>query len=300
MKLTEFADSESPPLQLPALAGDKELVQHLQSRLHATGLLDPPAYGKFGPVTRWALSEFCKAAEIKFEETLSRPMARALLAPAAESLFPLKPGTDLAGKIVAAMQRRGHWVARHLDCVNIVYVEAMNDDGAPSDNKPNHFNDQRILIRVSRAGVPKILKQWEGTTEPGRFWTMNPMDSKGAARIAFNQYKSWAVGTHHPGKKGAHEALVQVDDITVCRDLNKDFKRDGDRQFTGVFAINQHWGYDLPKSDIGKAGAGCLIGRPRDGHREFMKAVKADPRFLANRAYRFMTTVMPVSALSEG
>ena len=299
MNLSEFAASDSPPLQLPALAADKDLARDLQDRLHVIGLLDPPADGKFGPVTRWALSEFCKAAEIKFEEALSRPIARALLAPSAESLFPLKPGTDLAGKIVAAMLRRRHWVARHPACVNIVYIEGMNDDGTPNDNKPNHFNDQRTLIRVSPAGVPKIIKQWDATTEPGKFWTMNPMVPEGAARIAFDQYKSWAVGKHHPGKRGEHEALVQVEDITVFRDLNKDFKRDGDRQFTGVFFVNQHWGYDLPKTDIGKAGAGCLVGRTRDGHREFMKLLKADPRFVANNAYRFMTTVMPSSALAQ-
>nr|WP_208246961.1 hypothetical protein [Rhizobium sp. T1473]MCA0804542.1 hypothetical protein [Rhizobium sp. T1473] len=119
------------------------------------------------------------------------------------------------------------------------------------------------------------------------------MNPKGAARIAFNQYKAWVVGTHHPNSASAHEALVQVEPITVCRDLNKDFKRTGDELDTGLFAINQHWGYDAPKDDLGRTSAGCLVGRTKDGHRKFMQLIKADPRYLANHSYRFLTAVMP-------
>jgi len=117
---------------------------------------------------------------------------------------------------------------------------------------------------------------------------MNPL---GAARIAFGQYKSWTVGVHHPGQRGAHEALVQAAPIDVYRDLNKDFKREG-RVYTGMFGVNQHWGYDAPKNNLGNTSAGCLVGRTKAGHREFMALIKTDPRYSANHSYKFMTAVM--------
>ena len=117
---------------------------------------------------------------------------------------------------------------------------------------------------------------------------MNPL---GAARIAFGQYKSWIVGVHHAGQRGAHEALIQVAPIDVYRDLNKDFKREG-RVYTGLFGVNQHWGYDAPKNDLGNTSAGCLVGRTKPGHREFMALIKTDPRYSANHSYKFMTAVM--------
>jgi hypothetical protein len=119
------------------------------------------------------------------------------------------------------------------------------------------------------------------------------MNPKGAARIAFNQYKAWAVGTHHPGSPQGHEALVQVEPISVYRDLNKDFRRTSDKLDTGLFAINQHWGYDAPKEDMGRTSAGCLVGRTKDGHRKFMAHIKTDLRYAASRSYRFITTIMP-------
>jgi hypothetical protein len=116
------------------------------------------------------------------------------------------------------------------------------------------------------------------------------MNPAGAARIKFGQYKAWSLGTHH-----THEALVQVAPITVCRDGNKDYQRERDREDTGLFGVNQHWGYDLPRNDLGPSSAGCLVGRTTAGHREFMTLVKSDARFRANPAYRFLTTVMPAS-----
>lgn len=293
MKLTDVA-ALSDPLPYAALVSDDELAREIQNRLIAIGLLDPPADGKFGPVSAWALAAFAKRESLQFDQEVSSALAQALLA--AEPLE-LNPGADLAGRIVSAMQAQGYWVARDPACLNIAYVEGMNPDGKANANKPNQFNDIRVLIQVSAAGVPELTGCWEGTTEPGRYWTEHPMNSKGAARIAFGQYKAWVVGKHHPGKAGEHEALVQVEDVIVFRDKNQDYKRDGDLTDKGLFWINQHWGYDEPANEIRRSSAGCLVGRSKDGHREFMKRLKKDPRYTANNAYRFMAAVMPASAI---
>jgi peptidoglycan hydrolase-like protein with peptidoglycan-binding domain len=197
--------------------------------------------------------------------------------------------SDLAHLVVAAMERRGYQVDRGPGEVNVVYVEGMNPDGTANADEANKWNDLRLLIRFE-GGEPRIIGEWAATTEPGRYWTENPMSPLGAARIEFGQYKSWQVGMH----RNNHEALVQTGgEVTVCRDLNKDGQRAGDKRQTGEFGINQHWGYDLP--EVEKASAGCLVGQSKDGHRQFMALVKSDPRYQANRKYVFATAVLPES-----
>jgi len=205
---------------------------------------------------------------------------------------PAEPApTDLAGRIVAAMRKRGFKVDDVPGNPNVVYVEGMGPDGTKNDNTPNQFNDARFVIMFGQDGRPKIAGAWEATTEPGRYWTENPMNSKGAARIKFGQYTAWQVGMHH-----THEALVQTGgNVTVCRDLNEDYKREGDKEDTGQFGINQHWGYDFPKNDLGQSSAGCLVGRMKTGHQQFMALMKSDPRYKANSRFVFTAAVLPAS-----
>lgn len=286
------------PVDLAKVASDAELARDIQGQLIAAALLDPPIDGKFGPVSLWALGEFARARKLSTESGLTRELGQALLQPGIASTLPLVLDESVASKILRAMQRRGYWFSRHPKCLTIVYVEGMDVDGKANTNDPNAFNDSRIVITLDDKGRPSHTA-WEGTCEPGKFFTENPEDPGGAARIALGQYKAWAVGTHKKGKPSAHEGLVQVAAITVCRDANKDFKRDHDAQVFGIFGINQHWGFDLPKKDIGKASAGCLVGRTKDGHKDFMSLVKDDARFKMNKGYLFMTAILPVTALDE-
>lgn len=220
-----------------------------------------------------------------------------------EELNSKQPGTPLPGVpkeltsdlpqgCVDLFKRRGYLLFKGPGEVNIIYIEGMNTDGTPNDNAPNKFNDVR-LVMVYEGGKPIIKGLWDATTEPGKYWTQNPMNRGGAARIKFGQYTAWQLGQHHD-----HEALVQTGGpVTVCRDLNKDYKRVGDAEDTGMFGINQHWGYDLSAGDLGRSSAGCLVGRTKNGHRKFMEIVKSDPRFLANGRFKFTATVVPFSDL---
>lgn len=284
---------DAPPVllpELPKLAADTAAIV-LQTRLIDMGLLDPPPDGVAGSVTRWAL----QAAGIKDELTVANmnKIGRQL---SEIEMLPLQPGGDLAGRIVRAAELAGYWIARHKDCCNIFYIEGLDEDGTANANKPNRFNDLRVVIKCTAAGVPKIAGAWQATTEPSRYWTLKPMNSKGAARIAFGQWKAWSVGIHN----GSHEALVQTSPLTVWRDKNKDFSRVGDEQDEGLFGINQHWGYDLPKDDLGRSSAGCLVGRMKAGHREFMALIKQDARFKATKgSYKFMSTIMPAALITK-
>jgi hypothetical protein len=278
------------PADAPALTLDtREGVQAIQSVLANCGYLDPPADGGFGPVSKWALSEFGKRAEVPFKGQITNELKTALLQ--AQPL-PLAPGNDLAGKIVRAMQANEYWVARHPDCFNIVYIEGMNPDGSLNDNRNNVFNDLRMVVQVKANGVPVIVGKWAATTEPSRKWTLTPMDRDGAFHIKFGQYKAWIPGWYH-----THQALLQAGEIEGYRDPDKTFKRDFRHPVKGEFGVHHHWGYDLPHDDMGGSSAGCLVGRSTDGHREFMAIVLSDPRHRANPTYRYMAAIMPAGDL---
>lgn len=287
MTLAAILAGTRPAVGRQSLGADRALAAEVQVALRRVGLLDGAPDGRFGPVSNWALDAFLSRLGLA-EKGITATVAHAL---ATSEPWPLRPGKDLAGRVVRAMLARGHEFCRHPGCVNIAYVEGMDPDGRLNGNPPDRFNDLRMAITCDADGVPRATA-WDGTTEPGRYYVENPMVPEGAARIAFGQYKSWGVGTHPDGKGGGHEALVQVDAITVFRDLDRDFRRAGDKAFTGLFGVNQHWGYDLPPGEVRNASAGCLVGRTRKGHMQFMAMVKADARFLASRSYRFQTAVL--------
>lgn len=269
--------------------GSRDFIRTIQQRLNVFGLYDTGAIdGSPGPFTDWALGEFKIMARTFDEPGIGPRTATALLKDNMHALFPLDTsGNSLAARILRLLQAQNHWFSRHPDCLNLVYLEGIDPDGEKNDDRPNVFNDLRTLIRIQQ-GRPVLVGAWEGTTEPGRHFTENPMAQAGAARIAFGQYYAWQIGLHN----GDHEALRQVAPVPVHRDLNKDYKRTGDQIQTGIFFINQHWGYDNPISNLGKSSAGCLVGRTKSGHREFMRLIKEDARAGASRGYRFTTTIL--------
>jgi hypothetical protein len=291
MKLQDFLGKEDK-WGFEAIAQDADLTRQIQILLTGLGLLEPPADGKFGPVSVAALKKFQDLTKTEESEFLGAVTAKKLIETKPEELPkpPLKLGSDIASRIVKYMQAKNYQVFTNPREYNIVYVEGINEDWSVNSDPPNQFNDRRIVIEVVD-GIPKIVNHWQATTEPGKYYTFNPMNTGGAARIKFGQYKAWAVGLH--GNADRHQALVQVAPITVHRDFNKDFQRTGDKLDTGLFLVNQHWGYDAPTNDIKNASAGCLVGRRREGHREFMAIIKQDRRYVANNDYVFYTTVIP-------
>ena len=283
-------DNIASDLSLADFTSNKPLVIEVQKKLSDIGLLDPPPDGKFGAVSTWALREFAKKTGFIWKGGLDGELARALRD--SKGIYHCEPKNDLPGKIVSAMLHKGYWICLHPLCYNIVYIEGMDPSGKPNDNASNRFNDIRTLIQIVD-GVPLLVNVWEGTTAPSKYWTEHRMNPRGAAMIKFGQYKSWVVGMH----RNDHQALTQAEDVTVFRDSNENFKRDDGKEYTGIFGINQHWGYDLPKNDLGHSSAGCLVGRTKKGHREFMALIKSDARYKASHGYKFMTTILPASDL---
>ncbi|MEL7334112.1 MAG: peptidoglycan-binding domain-containing protein [Cyanobacteria bacterium J06560_2] len=294
LKLQDFLDHDLN-LGLEAINQNKVLAIQVQEKLISLGFLASRADGQFGPISAGALKQF--QTTLKLEEGFLGKQT-------AEKLLNIQPkdlpqpevhlGGDLASRIVKYMQEEDYKVAVRPNEFNIVYLEGSDQNGKPNADLPNAFNDRRLLIAFEN-GQPKIVGNWEATTEPGSHYTYRPISQyarrNGAARIKFGQYKAWRIGIH--GTAEPHEALVQVDNISVHRDLNKDAMRTGDRIDTNYnFAINQHWGYDFPKNNIMTASAGCLVGRTRKGHRDFMATLKKDQRYRLNSKYLFETTII--------
>src|SRR5262245_59484694 len=102
MRLADVAGSNLT-VELEALTHERDLTRDLQERLAQVGFLDPPADGKFGPVSRWALREFKRLSKTDPLGSLDPATAHALVSDAALNILPLNPGNDLAGRIAAYM-----------------------------------------------------------------------------------------------------------------------------------------------------------------------------------------------------
>jgi len=301
MRLAEIAKSKKS-VSVQKLGSDIALAKEVQKRLIVLGCLDPKADGAFGEISKLALRSFARREGLPFAERLTGPIAQALLDETPKTFIPLKLGSDLGSRLVRYMQAKGYHVARLPGHLNIVYLEGSDVNGRHNADEADGWNDRRIVFVVGSDGRPRITLNVPATTEPGLFFTRNPINKGGAARIAFNQYKAWGVGKHKADTPTEQEALVQVGQISVFRDKNKDGLRETTKNGKRVrdlvhvgsgFGINQHGtlGTKGPKT-IGKWSAGCLVARQPADHRRFMKIVKKDPRFAANHTYRFMTAVI--------
>lgn len=197
----------------------------------------------------------------------------------------------------AFMLSRGYLLSRDPDTTNIVYVEGVEYDGTPNKDEPNLFNDRRLVMYYKDGW--RFSHNAQATTEPGTYYTMNPLNPQGCARIAFGQYVAWQHGIHN----GSQIALVQVADIEVHRDLNKDGKRSAnDPREWGMFNINQHTTNfsGAPPTTIGKWSAGCLVGRRRQEHLIYLDILRRDQRFLDDQKnFIYPTTIMPGDKLFQ-
>ena len=196
MKLQEFFNTGDLEFGPEAIAADKQLATNIQQVLISLNFLDPPADGLFGPISTAAMLEFQDVMSPKISGLskekgfLGKITAKALIETSLGDV-PQQPidltKNDIAAKIIKYMQAKRYQISTGAKNYNIVYVEGMSENLALNNDKPNEFNDVRMVIEIVKS-VPTIVDKWEGTTEPGTHFTMNPMNLNGAVRIAFGQY----------------------------------------------------------------------------------------------------------------
>lgn len=187
--------------------------------------------------------------------------------------------------IIAYMKSKSYW----LDTFNLVGVEGVNNDGQL--NKDVHDTWSDTILVITSAG--QVIVEANATTEPGKFYTDNPMNSMGAARLAFGQHKDcWEFGYHNNRKN--HPALVQTRPVKVHRDKNKDGARNNDKTFEGNFGINIHGTLDKHSSgSVGKFSAGCQVIRSWSLHLKMLETIRK------NSKRTFTYTLIPGDELAK-
>ena len=151
MNIYEFHQSKKE-YTIAEIAADEQLTIDVQKILIWLKLLDPPADGKFGPITTEAFKEFQERMHCPEIGVLDNETAKKLIETEPIELPPpmLRPPDDLAGRIIKYMLVKNYHISTRLDEYNIVYVEGMNANGIENTDAPNHFN--RPLAKVA-AGV---------------------------------------------------------------------------------------------------------------------------------------------------
>ena len=148
----------------------------------------------------------------------------------------------------------------------------LNIIGVRRDNQGSNTFDDFLLV-MYREEELMINHRWQATTDPGKYWLMNPMNPKGTAVLVPGQYRStWQLGKH----QNNYEALVQSKPVKVWRDNDKDEVIDYENITTmideGYFGINIHRSNPYTESYVvNKWSAGCQVFKKVEDFKTFMK-----------------------------
>lgn len=139
--------------------------------------------------------------------------------------------------------------------------------GARNDKNPGEWNDFFIVC------VGDILMKLKGTTDPGKKYTVAPLNKKGAANICLGFHeKIWADGTHR-GKP----ALSQCGSIRIWRDSDRDhvFDEGEPVYYAGPeCGINYHRGGMT--QTVGGWSAGCQVPQNPDLYEKHLEVIQAE------------------------
>lgn len=316
MPLLEFANQNLrlPLAKLGQLAF-RPLVEALQIKLNALGLLDPivdgdvdksfgpvsPSDGKFGAQTLAALGHFRQLVGMPDEMFLSSALALRLHEATPDLLTPLhldELDTDsdealLAKRILRfLLEEKKYWVCRAPGLFNIFYLEGCDERGIPNDDRQNAWNDRRMVIEIV-GGQPRILINHAATTEPGTRFSAKEL--RQIAHIAFGQYKAWTLGGHQFPSSGRLQPALRQDIAKNLR-VHRGPRREGGRLAIDALFINQHGTMGAAPAKIEDWSAGCLVGQNVQLHKAFIRLLNTDGRFQRLKKfgapYFFMTAVL--------
>ena len=292
----QMAGSSAPVAPAPPVViHDTLWVQQSLNKLGAILVED----GKKGPQTTAAIKEFQSAHGLK-PDGIAGPLTCAeivqqlnvppqvQLPPALEPPKP-PPNPDEAHDLGSRIKRTmlelypDSWFPDQ----NVVSVEGMNPNGTNNSNRVNAFDDIKMVLD----GDGRIIGgPWEGTTQPGVYWTQHPMASGGAFIISLGPQSCWTPGPYHD-----RTVWRQAEDSSIygTRDPRATYKRQGPPIKHGNIGVHHHGGYDLPRDNISNAAAGCQVIRQWKYQDEFMALTMKCPRYLADKKeYRLTATVL--------
>ncbi len=159
----------------------------------------------------------------------------------------------------------------------------LNIIGVRRDNQGSNTFDDFLLV-MYREEELMVSHRWLATTDPGKYWLLNPMNPKGTAVLVPGQYRgTWQLGKH----QGKYEALVQRKPVKVWRDNSKDEIIDYSNINTivdeGYFGINIHRSNPYDQSYvINKWSAGCQVFKKIEDYNKFIGLCKDSAKIYGN------------------
>lgn len=169
-------------------------------------------------------------------------------------------------QIAAAVKAKDYmWFENGNYNLNIVGVR----NSSTGDQITNKFDDL-ITVSYMIEGMWHF-HQYQATTDPGKHWAENLLNSDGVAILVPGQYR----GSHHIGlHQGKYKALRQKNPVKVYRDNNLDGEYDKleENIKEGLFGINIHRASATGTStQIDKWSAGCQVIASNQDFAEFME-----------------------------
>jgi hypothetical protein len=169
-------------------------------------------------------------------------------------------------QIAAAVKAKDYmWFENGNYNLNIVGVR----NSSTGDQITNKFDDL-ITVSYMIEGMWHF-HQYQATTDPGKHWAENLLNSDGVAILVPGQYR----GSHHIGlHQGKYKALRQKNPVKVYRDNNLDGEYDKleENIKEGLFGINIHRASASGTStQIDKWSAGCQVIASNQDFAEFME-----------------------------
>jgi hypothetical protein len=205
----------------------------------------------------------------------------------------LDPNISLAQRVTNYMRAKGYKLFTNPNECNLIGLEGINADGQLNKDDLDKWNDLVGVLKFEKQGKPYFDCIYKGTTEPGRFYTITPLNRNGAARLVPGQYTAWRLGLHK-GKPG----LVQCAPLKIQRDKNKDGSRAGDvLTIENNIGINIHRASRASLNSIQRHSAGCSVIFSEPDFIAFYNIVESDPRVRTNPSFVFTYTLIEAKSL---
>lgn len=146
----------------------------------------------------------------------------------------------------------------------------------------NAFDDTMHCVYRDGSGE-WIELSFSITTDPGKYWLLNPGRVSGTAILVSGQYRgAWKLGLH----RGKYEALVQTaGKVKVYRDADKDdiLEHDAENIEQGYFGINIHRSSSVrTSSDVDRWSAGCQVFADPNDYRLFIELCRISADIYGN------------------
>lgn len=262
-------------LRFEDLRNERELCREIQAVLISEGFLPrgTNASGLYGPITQNALVNYKRENRLTGGNMLGPTSFAHLLSKQTPPQVANSSSNDLASKVIAVCKARKFPLKNG---PNIIGIEGVYPDGRKNADTPDRWNDSiGILDYNEQSGTGRFLCLYLGTTEPGRYYTINPLNSGGAARLQLGYHPAiWSFGLHR-----GYRALAQTGKATLVRDHNKNFLRDGRVTEEWWRGINLHTtkttGWRGTYNDfIGQWSAGCVVIKKPNEFQEFLRILE--------------------------